>query len=319
MKNQNTTDNFIYVEHPEPHIGRAKQLLAKYPELRKLFGNRPSTAFHIFGLVIAQTIIAYFMREQSWWVILLAAWFVGAFINHALFVMIHECTHNLVLKGSVGNRWMGMISNFPIVFPAAMGFRTFHLLHHRHQGEFDRDADLAGPNEAKFVGQCFFRKSLWLLNFWFVEGVVRPARLKKVKLIDKWTILNVIVQLAYVSVIVLAFGWVALAYLFASTIFSVGLHPVGARWIQEHYVIVPNQETYSYYGPINKVCYNVGYHNEHHDLMMVPWSKLPEVKRMAPEFYDTLHAHQSWTKLLFQFLFTPSLNLYSRVTRPSRS
>jgi sphingolipid delta-4 desaturase len=93
---------------------------------------------------------------------------------------------------------------------------------------------------------------------------------------------------------------------------------VGARWIQEHYVMVPGQETYSYYGPLNKFCYNVGYHNEHHDLMMVPWSKLPELKRMAPEFYDNLYAHQSWTKLLLKFIFTPELNLYSRVVRPSR-
>ena len=59
-----------------------------------------------------------------------------------------------------------------------------------------------------------------------------------------------------------------------SFVFSIGLHPVGARWIQEHYLIAPPQETYSYYGPLNKVAFNVGYHNEHHDFSFVPWNNL---------------------------------------------
>ena len=74
-------------------------------------------------------------------------------------------------------------------------------------------------------------------------------------------------------------GWTALGYLFLSSAFAIGLHPVGARWIQEHYLTFPgNQETFSYYGPMNVFALNVGYHNEHHDLMRVPWSRLPALK-----------------------------------------
>jgi sphingolipid delta-4 desaturase len=309
---------FKKVDYAEPHIGRAKLLLTAHPELRKLFGNTPTSLFWILGIVALQVVVAALVADQAWWVIFLAAFFIGAYANHAMFVMIHDATHNLVFKSTFANRWAGMIANLPIVFPSAMGFRTFHLLHHRYQGEFDRDADLAGPIEAKIVGKSALGKSLWLLFFFFFEGIVRPARLKHVKILDRWALANIAVELSFLAVVYSFFGWGAIAYLTIATLFSVGLHPVGARWIQEHYIIVEGQETYSYYGPLNKLCFNVGYHNEHHDLMMVPWSRLPEVKRIAPEFYNNLYAHHSWTGLLFRFIFDRNLSLYSRIVRPSR-
>src|SRR5207245_7373140 len=56
------------------------------------------------------------------------------------------------------------------------------------------------------------------------------------------------------------------------------------RWIQRHYMTAEGeQETFSYYGPLNRVAFNVGYHNEHHDFPSVPWNRLPEIRAIAPE------------------------------------
>jgi sphingolipid delta-4 desaturase len=97
-----------------------------------------------------------------------------------------------------------------------------------------------------------------------------------------------------------------------------GLHPVAGHYISEHYVFRPGQETYSYYGPLNWLTFNVGYHNEHHDFPYIPGSRLPRLRELAPEFYDSLHCHHSWTRTLFDYITRPELGGYSRVKRTAR-
>lgn len=308
-------DDFVRVTGREPHYERTRRLLATHPEVRALVGTEPRTAWAVVGIVALQVAIAWALRDQAWWVILLAAYAVGAFADHALWTLIHECTHNLVFRKSSENSILQILANIPIVIPAAIAFRRYHLLHHNHQGDEALDADLPSPLEARLVGNGTIRKAAWLALY-FLAQMLRVPRLRRVKLFDGWYVANVAVQFVFVPALILAWGWGSLAYLLLSSIFAVGLHPVGARWIQEHYLTVPGgQETFSYYGPLNRVAFNVGYHNEHHDLMRVPWTRLPRVRAAAPELYDTLHHHTSWTRLLLKFVFDPSVGLHSRVVR----
>jgi sphingolipid delta-4 desaturase len=152
--------------------------------------------------------------------------------------------------------------------------------------------------------------------FWAVQGLLRPAEVKSIRTVDNWVVLNAVAMAVAMAPIVWFFGWWPVGYLFASTLFSLGVHPVGARWVQEHYVFREGQETYSYYGPLNKLSFNMGYHNEHHDFPHVPWSRLPAVRAAAPEFYDHLYHHRSWTKLLFYILFSRKFRLHNRIVRP---
>jgi sphingolipid delta-4 desaturase len=319
MKNHMDVGPYIYSSQPEPHRGRTLELFKTHPEVRTLFENHPQTALYILAILGLQLFLTWALAEQSLLVIVLVAYTIGAFASHGLWVLIHEATHNLIFKNPTLNRWMLLTANLPLFFPSAVSFRNFHLVHHRRQGELNYDADLSGPGEASAVGQSGFMKALWLLFFFLVEGLVRPFRLRKtVALFDRWVLYNWITQGLFFAAIIYWLSPYALLYTLLSTVFSIGLHPLGARWIQEHFVVQPGQETYSYYGPLNKWTFNVGYHNEHHDLMSVPWVHLPKVRQMAPEFYDTLYFHTSWTRLLVRFLTDPTLTLFSRVVRDTQ-
>ena len=246
------------------------------------------------------------------------AYLVGAFVNHALFVMIHETSHNLLFKGKAGNYIAGIIANFPHIFPTAVSFTRYHIKHHSFQGIHELDADLPDYWEARIFGHNAFSKALWLALFPFFQ-IKRTFRLREIKPLDGWIVSNIVLQIAFDVAIWILLGPKAFFFLFFSFFFAVGLHPVGARWIQEHYLTIDEeQETYSYYGPLNKVAFNVGYHNEHHDFPSIPWNKLPELKKSAPGYYDSLKSHKSWSLLLFRFIFDKNVNLYSRVTRNER-
>jgi sphingolipid delta-4 desaturase len=105
-------------------------------------------------------------------------------------------------------------------------------------------------------------------------------------------------------------------YLLICTFIGLGPHPITGHFIAEHYVFHNNkQETYSYYGPFNYVGYAVGYHNEHHDFPYVPWSRLPELKRIAPEFYDNLEVCESWVGVIWDYVMRPEVGPFNRVKR----
>lgn len=307
-------EDFRYSDQPEPHRSRTKAILRDHPEVRQLFGPNPWSAAVIVGVVALQFTLAFLLSDQPWWAVVLTAYCVGAFCNHAMYVMIHDAAHSLIFRRRAFNELAAILADLPNLIPAAMSFRSYHLKHHAHQGVYAVDADLPSRWEAKLVGNGPFAKLLWFMCFPFFE-IARPLRLEGIKFLTAWTVLNWAVVFTVDVLIYNYLGPAALAYLGLSFLFSIGLHPLGGRWIQEHYLISPEQETYSYYGPLNLLAFNVGYHNEHHDFASVPWSRLPQVTRLAPEYYDTLVSHRSWTKLVLHFVLNRDLSHFSRMAR----
>jgi sphingolipid 4-desaturase/C4-monooxygenase len=310
--------SFNWSHEAQPHKQRTKTIIKQHPEIRNLIGRNPYTFLIILICVAVQLVLAWFIKDLAWWWTLPAAYLIGAFSCHTLYVCIHECSHNLVFKNRTLNIWSGIIANLPMVFPSAVSFSKYHMKHHAYQGVEELDADMPFRWEAKLINNSTFGKAIWLLLY-PVFQVIRPARLKEIKLVDTWTVINLVIQVAFDVAIVMVLGWKAFLFLTLSLFFSVGLHPLGARWIQEHFLTHgDHQETKSYYGRLNLLNLNVGFHNEHHDFPSVPWNKLPQLKKLADEHYESLGYHTSYTKLLFQFLFNRDLSVYSRTARSNR-
>ena len=228
---------FYQSESDQPHPGRARTIIKAHPEVRQLMVRNPWTALIAVSIVVLQTGIAYAMGAfgfNYWWLSLLIAFCVGAFANHANYVIIHDATHNLIFRNQSWNKMVAVIADLPNLAPGAMGFRVYHLKHHSHQGDYEYDADLANHWEARLVGNKWYRKAIWLMLFPFFQ-VTRPPRLKAIKMWDRWFSTNLACAIAYDVAIVYFCGWAGFLYLVFAFFFSIGLHPVGARWIQEHY------------------------------------------------------------------------------------
>ncbi|KAL9640717.1 MAG: hypothetical protein Q9164_000112 [Protoblastenia rupestris] len=146
--------------------------------------------------------------------------------------------------------------------------------------------------------------------------------------LTKLHFLNILAQVFFDYLLVRFAGVNAFAYLLMSSFLAGSLHPCAGHFIAEHYVfeqqprsakdpanfaLVP--ETFSYYGPLNMLTYNVGLHNEHHDFPAIPWTRLPVLHEIAKEFYASLPYHQSWTWVIWQFIWDKEVGLWCRVKR----
>src|ERR1700741_2221114 len=97
---------FTQSDKPLPHRERAKQILAAHPDVRALFARDRWSVLWTVLLVGLQVAIGIALPafDGRWWVIVVAAYGFGAFANHALFVLIHDYTHNRVFKTANANR-----------------------------------------------------------------------------------------------------------------------------------------------------------------------------------------------------------------------
>ena len=276
----------------------------------------PTTAVWAVVLVAAQAALAVWTGERSLWVVLVVAATVGAVIAHALGVLIHEASHNLVFKGAGKNKALAIFANLAHGAPAAIEFRRQHLLHHKYLGEASdpdgRDTQAPTRKEVEVVGHSGPRK---LFSFTFGRFFYK-ARLANAVPHDAWFMANLVACLLVNGTLIATAGIRALVYVLLSALAGFGPHVLGARRVSEHLTVRRGQPTNSYYGPLNRVSFDVGYHVEHHDFPAVPWRRLRRLRATACEHYDGLATVRSWSRLIALYFVDARLSVgqYTGVT-----
>ncbi|KYQ99893.1 sphingolipid delta 4 desaturase [Tieghemostelium lacteum] len=323
MENYEPKDEYIRVESVQQHWIRRKLISQKYPEVLEFPTNHSPTAIWVLVLVASLVITAKLLENSSIWVILLVAYVFGATVSHALWVLIHELTHDLVWEGSFMNSVFLLIADLPHIIPAGISFRHFHRLHHSFLNETYSDPDVPLPIEnqyfkskiGKLVWFCMYSVVIGLRSFYYPLKNQSPFSI--------WMVANYICNITFSYVVAQWVGFYGMVYLVMSSLMSVGffLHPLGARWIAEHFAVTQSeQETYSTYGIINTIGFNIGYHNEHHDFVRVPYVYLPRLTEIAQEFYKKgLRYHTSYWRVLYEFLNQENFTFNSRVVRYPKS
>eukprot|EP00731_Ephydatia_muelleri_P027246 Em0019g119a len=238
-------------------------------------GPDPHFKYIVSAMVIFNIVSSYYIGKLPLVWILVLAYTLGGVINHSLTLAIHDISHNVVF----GNYYPTANRLFGMWANLPIGVPmsiSFKKYHVEHHRYQSTDFyDVDLPT--RFEG-VFFRNIPLKILWIFLQPFFYSLRpfIVRPKPPTTLELLNVAVQ---------------------------------------HYMYAKGYETYSYYGVWNLLTFNVGYHMEHHDFPYIPGSRLPEVKRIAAEFYDVLPHHTSWLKVLWDFVFDKEMGPFARVKR----
>ncbi|KAH3902428.1 related to putative fatty acid desaturase (mld) [Saccharomycodes ludwigii] len=350
LTNHAEVHDFYWTKNKQFHNARRLAMIKKYPEITKLMGPEPLTKYIVLMVVLTQTFIAIaFKNTNFWnWKFLMVAWCIGGSLNQNCFLAIHELSHNLAFKKPIFNKALSIIAGLPSGVPVSGSFNPYHQLHHKFLGDEIYDTDVPTKFEAKVLSN--FGGKLFFLTFQILFYALRPGFLTSVP-ITLFQVFNVLACICYDLLMTFKWGsFNSFAYLIISSLFAGCFHPTSGHFIAEHYLFDEAEaikggvqalkftepdsvledakkdylenyrpqyamETFSYYGPWNIFVWNAGWHLEHHDFPYIAWTRVNKLHEIAPEFYLGLPHHTSWVKVLWDFLFTKDVTLYSRVKR----
>jgi hypothetical protein len=86
----------------------------------------------VCAVTLLQVVMAWAVRDQPWWKVLVAAYVVGGTASQNLFTAQHELSHFLAFRTPLYNKVLSIASNCPLVVPTATSFRKYHQEHHSH-------------------------------------------------------------------------------------------------------------------------------------------------------------------------------------------
>jgi sphingolipid delta-4 desaturase len=317
------------------HAQRKKAIMKAHPEIAQLQGTDWKT-FPLACIYAAVfTVLGIWACQYSWWIQLILAYTVGGYCAFCASVLGHDGVHGLAGGGAIND--LTCIIGFLPGFIGAMGqfFKVEHIWH--HSVVVDRVVRF-GPQHSNFF------KKLFVVTLTYAVVVAAFAVLSALMLIQMtvhailhllgkrktlfptqtripafsrfphglhgWMYFNLVLSLVYEGVQLYYFGYGPVLFRLISCVISNGPSPLGMRNVQEHYYQRKGQPTTSVYaGLVNTLTFNIGFHVEHHDFSTIPCMRLPKIREIAPEHYNTLFAYRSYTEVLTRFFTDPGIPL----------
>lgn len=212
----------------------------------------------------------------------------------ALFTPLHETTHRTPFRTQALNHVVGWIAGFVLVLPP-LGFRCFHLEHHRHTQDPQRDPELIGTDALtrrgywlRLTGLPYWRGQLGALLATAAGRTGQPwisptQRLAVVREARAYLCAYALLGAASVT----AHSSAALIY----WVVPVLLGQPALRWVlmAEHTGRPSGGDSYSNtrttltWGAWRHLFWNANYHAEHHLAPAVPFHALPELHTRVRE------------------------------------
>jgi sphingolipid delta-4 desaturase len=293
----------------ENHIERSKRLMIKYPQIKEISSVCIFLKYQIiflFGLSIFFSYLSSFLDNIQY---ILFTWLIGGTLLNSITLGMHEVSHNHAFKSFLHNRILSLICDLSIGLPVSESFRRYHHLHHYEFNKVGLDTDLPS-NIERIIFKGKLGKFIWIIlqGFFYSirPNIIKPLEITKIQFTSY--ILNIIrfIILYQINIKAALFSIIAI-------LIGTGLHPFASHFIAEHFYNENKYETASYYGWMNILTFNVGYHVEHHDFPHIPGSKLPLLHKITNEYKDNIPIIKSWILYLIKFIMDDNISLDNRL------
>ena len=224
-----------------------------------------------------------------------------------LFTMVHECTHETPFRSRRLSEWAGRIGGFVLLLPFTW-FRYFHLAHHRHTNDPQRDPELLAGAEPQTWPAFLLHVSglpywtaqarqLWINAFgapsapWLPERVLPRMRREARAMLAGYAL--VLASLALTPL--LAWVWL-LPALLGQPVLRLYLLAEHGRCPRVANVLDNTRTTYTN-RLVRFIAWNMPYHTEHHAFPTVPFHRLPVLhRRMRPHLRNTAPGYGAFTR-----------------------
>lgn len=281
----------------------------------------PTTLSWVVLLSVAQWCLLTSTTHYSW-SLLWTAVCLGAPLCSALYQCSVELAQNLCFGQPEKDRVLAIVANWVTGVPYAEWLRASHTAHLSFHNSpataTTRDPEVPGDWELQHVHGTAAKALYLLLHPWFLIGRWWRMRRTLAPSVRSMLWVNGLSQTVFNLWVWYGWGTPALMYMWTSTyLAATPWHPVAYYFLTQHHVCTADMSrnvparTYSYYGVLNGLTLNAGYHRERHLCPRVPWSRLPLVRQLYRLRTHSSAVYRSWWQVIHEFVTEPVVTLHS--------